>query len=65
MVDILKVADVYGAVYGIRIHICFLLIPLIIVDLIKSLKLLTPVSTTSNVLTLLGYVLVFFYFARR
>ncbi|CAG9130323.1 unnamed protein product [Plutella xylostella] len=59
--NIKQVADVYGAVYGIRIHICFLLIPLIIVDLIKSLKLLTPVSTTSNVLTLLGYVLVFFY----
>lgn len=35
--------------------------PLIIVNLVKNLKLMTPISTISNVMTIFGLILVFFY----
>lgn len=42
-------------------HIVFLLLPISIVNMVMDLKLLTPLSTISNFLTILGLLLVFFY----
>lgn len=46
---------------SLRLHLCFLIVPLTIMGLVKDLKLLTPFSSISNVVTLFGFILVFFY----
>lgn len=58
---ILQVCDYHGQEIPLRMHLCFLLIPLTIMGLVKDLKLLTPFSSISNVVTMLGFILVFFY----
>lgn len=42
-------------------HMCCELVPLILINLVKDLKLMTPMSTISNVVTVFGLILVFFY----
>ncbi|XP_023933886.2 proton-coupled amino acid transporter-like protein CG1139 [Bicyclus anynana] len=59
--NIKQVFDFYGKELPLRYHICFLLIPLTLMGLVKDLKLLTPFSSISNIVTLLGFILVFFY----
>ncbi|XP_034839562.1 proton-coupled amino acid transporter-like protein CG1139 [Maniola hyperantus] len=59
--NIKQVCDFYGQELSLRLHICFLLAPLTLMGLVKDLKLLTPFSSISNILTLLGLILVFFY----
>ncbi|XP_039764137.1 proton-coupled amino acid transporter-like protein CG1139 [Pararge aegeria] len=59
--NIKQVCDYYGQEISLRWHICFLLIPLTAMGLVKDLKLLTPFSSISNVVTLFGFILVFFY----
>lgn len=46
---------------SLRLHLCFLIVPLTVMGLVKDLKLLTPFSSISNVVTLFGFILVFFY----
>lgn len=58
---VLQVCHFHGIDYPIRVHMCFILGPLILINLVKNLKLLTPMSMVSNALTLLGLLLVFFY----
>lgn len=41
--------------------IVFVFPPLLVLSMIKDLKLLSPVSSTANITTLLGIILVFFY----
>ncbi|XP_045784561.1 proton-coupled amino acid transporter-like protein CG1139 isoform X3 [Maniola jurtina] len=59
--NIKQVCDYYGKELSLRLHICYLLLPLTLMSLVKDLKLLTPFSSISNILTLLGFILVFFY----
>ncbi|XP_045531125.1 proton-coupled amino acid transporter-like protein CG1139 [Pieris brassicae] len=59
--NVKQVFDFYGAEISLRAHLCVLLIPLTLLGLIKDLKLMTPLSTVSNVVTMLGFILVFFY----
>ncbi|CAH2103310.1 unnamed protein product [Euphydryas editha] len=56
-----QVFDFYGQEMSLRLHLCFLIVPLTIMGLVKDLKLLTPFSSISNVVTLFGFILVFFY----
>ncbi|KAG6461876.1 proton-coupled amino acid transporter-like protein CG1139 [Manduca sexta] len=56
-----QVCDYYGLELSIRIHLSCLLAPLTVLNLVKDLKLLTPLSTISNVVTVFGLILVFFY----
>lgn len=44
-----------------RMIIVFVFPPLLLLSMIKDLKLLSPVSSTANITTLLGIILVFFY----
>ncbi|XP_028171355.1 proton-coupled amino acid transporter-like protein CG1139 [Ostrinia furnacalis] len=59
--NVKQVCDFNDVVFSIRIHIAFQLGPQLLLNLIKNLKLLTPLSTISNVVTILGLILVFFY----
>ncbi|XP_053624624.1 proton-coupled amino acid transporter-like protein CG1139 isoform X2 [Plodia interpunctella] len=56
-----QVCDFYGFSLSLRLHMILMLPPLIIVNLVKNLKLMTPISTISNVMTIFGLILVFFY----
>ncbi|XP_052752676.1 proton-coupled amino acid transporter-like protein CG1139 [Galleria mellonella] len=46
---------------SLRLHLCLILGPLILINLIKDLKMMTPMSTVSNIVTIFGLILVFFY----
>lgn len=61
LTPLLQVCDFYGYDASIREHLCFVLGPLIIINLVKDLKLMTPLSTISNIVTIFGLILVFFY----
>lgn len=36
-------------------------VPLLVLNMVKNLKLLSPISSVSNLITLLGLILVFYY----
>ncbi|CAK1588266.1 unnamed protein product [Parnassius mnemosyne] len=59
--NIKQVLDFHGYELSLRTHICIVLAPLIIINLVKDLKLMTPLSSISNILTIFGLILVFFY----
>ncbi|XP_038216795.1 proton-coupled amino acid transporter-like protein CG1139 [Zerene cesonia] len=59
--NVKQVFDFYGEEMSLRMHLCFLLPPLTLLGLVKDLKLMTPLSTISNGVTMLGFILVFFY----
>ncbi|XP_004924926.1 proton-coupled amino acid transporter-like protein CG1139 [Bombyx mandarina] len=59
--NIKQVCDSYNLELGLRTHLCCILGPLIIVSMVKDLKVMTPFSSVSNVITILGLILVFFY----
>ncbi|XP_041986625.1 proton-coupled amino acid transporter-like protein CG1139 [Aricia agestis] len=56
-----QVCDFHGLRLALRWHIVYLIAPLIVICLIKDLRLLSPVSSVSNALTLLGLIILFFY----
>ncbi|CAK1554054.1 unnamed protein product [Leptosia nina] len=59
--NVKQVFDFYGREMSLRAHLCVLLAPLALLGLLKDLKLMTPLSTISNIVTMLGFILVFFY----
>ncbi|XP_050684194.1 proton-coupled amino acid transporter-like protein CG1139 isoform X2 [Leptidea sinapis] len=59
--NVKQVFDYYNQEVSLRIHLCYLLIPLTILGLVKDLKLMTPLSTLANAVTILGFLLVLFY----
>ncbi|CAH0402211.1 unnamed protein product [Chilo suppressalis] len=59
--NVKQVCDYYDYVHSLRMHMVFQLLPQILLNLIKTLKLLTPLSTISNLCTMLAFILVFFY----
>lgn len=48
-------------VLSLRVHMSIVLVPCILVNLVKDLKLMTPLSGISNIVTILGLILVFYY----
>ncbi|CAB3258805.1 unnamed protein product [Arctia plantaginis] len=56
-----QVFDYYGMTISLRLMITYLLPMEIVVNLVKNLKLLTPMSTFSNAVTLAGMGLIMFY----
>ncbi|XP_063373014.1 proton-coupled amino acid transporter-like protein CG1139 [Cydia amplana] len=59
--NVKQVCDYYGFEYSIRLHILMGLIPLLILNMMKSLKVLSPISFISNIITIFGLILVFYY----
>ncbi|KAJ0183599.1 hypothetical protein K1T71_000022 [Dendrolimus kikuchii] len=59
--NVKQVCDYYGWEMSLRLHLCYVLAPQILLNLVKDLKWLTPLSSISNIVTIFGLLLVFFY----
>lgn len=57
----MQVADVYMTVLDDRIWMLILLLPLILINMIRNLKLLAPFSQLANVITFVGLSIVMYY----
>ncbi|XP_014485452.1 PREDICTED: proton-coupled amino acid transporter 1-like, partial [Dinoponera quadriceps] len=60
-VHIKQVADQYGDPLDISTHMLILLLPLILINYIRNLKLLTPFSMLANVITFVGLAMTLVY----
>lgn len=56
-----QVTDYYWQPLAISTHMCILLVPLILINYIRNLKLLAPFSTLANLITLVGLGMVLSY----
>lgn len=52
--SIKQIVDEYLVVLDVRLHMCFILIPLFLLYSIRTLKTLAPFSTFANLLLLVG-----------
>ncbi|XP_013144910.1 PREDICTED: proton-coupled amino acid transporter 4-like [Papilio polytes] len=59
--NVKQICDFHGYEASLRLHLCFVLVPTILLNLVKDLKLMTPLSSISNIVTIFGLILVFFY----
>ncbi|XP_075151679.1 proton-coupled amino acid transporter-like protein acs [Haematobia irritans] len=59
--NIKEVIDHYFIKLDVRIYLMLLLIPMILLNLVKNLKYLTPVSLFAAILTVTGLAISFFY----
>ncbi|XP_049786169.1 proton-coupled amino acid transporter-like protein CG1139 [Schistocerca cancellata] len=55
------VVDQYSHGLDLRIYMLILLVPLIIINMVRNLKLLAPFTTLANILTLIGFCSTFYY----
>ncbi|XP_067613238.1 proton-coupled amino acid transporter-like protein CG1139 [Eurosta solidaginis] len=59
--SIKQIVDEYLIVLDLRIHMCFLLVPLLLIYSIRNLKFLAPFSAVANVLLLTGLGIVLYF----
>ncbi|KAI4484562.1 proton-coupled amino acid transporter-like protein CG1139 [Polistes fuscatus] len=59
--NIKQVADQYWEPLDIQIHMFILLLPLILINYIRNLKLLAPFSTLANIITFIGLGMIIVY----
>ncbi|XP_055910080.1 proton-coupled amino acid transporter-like protein CG1139 [Eupeodes corollae] len=59
--SIKQIVDEYLIVLDIRIHMCFVLVPLFLIFSIRQLKHLVPFSSFANVLMFIGFGVVLYY----
>lgn len=59
--SIKQIVDEYLVVLDVRLHMCFILIPLFLLYSIRTLKTLAPFSTFANLLLLVGFGIVLYY----
>ncbi|XP_014206432.1 proton-coupled amino acid transporter-like protein CG1139 [Copidosoma floridanum] len=59
--NIKQVADHYTTPLDVKIHMLILLVPLIIINYIRNLKLLAPFSSFANVITFVGLGMILVY----
>lgn len=52
--SIKQLVDEYLVVLDVRLHMCFLIIPLMLIFSIRNLKVLAPFSSAANVLLFVG-----------
>ncbi|KAL1117152.1 hypothetical protein AAG570_004479 [Ranatra chinensis] len=45
----------------VRMYMVFILIPLILINWVRNLKFLAPLSTIANIITFVGFVIIFYY----
>nr|CAD7445233.1 unnamed protein product [Timema bartmani] len=55
------VCDVYLPPLDVRVFMVFLLLPLILINWIRNLKLLAPFSTAANIITFVGFGIILYY----
>ncbi|XP_037938181.1 proton-coupled amino acid transporter-like protein CG1139 [Teleopsis dalmanni] len=59
--SIKQIVDEHLTVLDVRIHMCFLLVPLFIIYSIRNLRLLAPFSSAANLLLLVGFGVILYY----
>lgn len=59
--NIKKVADTYMTALDERVWMLILLLPLILINMIRNLKLLAPFSQVANIITFIGLGIVMYY----
>lgn len=59
--SIKQIVDEYLVVLDLRLHMCFVIIPLFVIFSIRQLKHLVPFSTFANVLMFFGFGVVLYY----
>lgn len=59
--NIKQVADYYWEPLDVRIYMCFLLIPLVLITYIRNLKLLAPFSQLANIITFVAIGITLYY----
>nr|CAD7430353.1 unnamed protein product [Timema monikensis] len=59
--NIKEVCDVYLPPLDVRVFMVFLLLPLILINWIRNLKLLAPFSTAANIITFVGFGIILYY----
>lgn len=52
--SIKQLVDEYLVVWDVRIHMCILVVPLLLIFCIRNLKLLAPFSSAANLLLFVG-----------
>ncbi|XP_047115945.1 proton-coupled amino acid transporter-like protein CG1139 [Schistocerca piceifrons] len=59
--NIKDVVDVYYSGLDLRIYMLILLLPLILINMVRNLKLLAPFTTLASLLTVAGFGITFYY----
>ncbi|KAH8274488.1 hypothetical protein KR018_006845, partial [Drosophila ironensis] len=59
--SIKQLVDQYIVVWDVRIHMCIIIVPLLLIYSIKNLKLLAPFSSAANLLLFLGFGIILYY----
>ncbi|EDX08900.1 proton-coupled amino acid transporter-like protein CG1139 [Drosophila simulans] len=59
--SIKQLVDEYLVVWDVRIHMCIIIVPLLLIYSIKNLKLLAPFSSAANLLLLVGFGIILYY----
>lgn len=57
----LQVADYHIYEMDVRVYMCILLIPFMLINSVKNLKFLAPFSTLANVVTVISFSLIGYY----
>ncbi|EDV50262.1 proton-coupled amino acid transporter-like protein CG1139 [Drosophila erecta] len=59
--SIKQLVDEYLVVWDVRLHMCIIIVPLMLIYSIKNLKLLAPFSSAANLLLLVGFCIILYY----
>ncbi|KAG8232777.1 hypothetical protein J437_LFUL013257 [Ladona fulva] len=59
--NVKDVVDYYASKLDVRIYMLILLIPFILINCVRNLKLLAPFSTVANAVTLIGFGITLYY----
>ncbi|XP_030373118.1 proton-coupled amino acid transporter-like protein CG1139 [Scaptodrosophila lebanonensis] len=59
--NIKQLVDEYLIVLDIRLHMCFLIVPLMLIYSVRNLKLLAPFSSVANVFMFAGFGIILYY----
>ncbi|EDW18292.2 proton-coupled amino acid transporter-like protein CG1139 [Drosophila mojavensis] len=59
--SIKQLVDEYLVVLDVRLHMCFLIIPLMLIFSIRNLKVLAPFSSAANLLLFVGFGIILYY----
>ncbi|XP_068141882.1 proton-coupled amino acid transporter-like protein CG1139 [Drosophila tropicalis] len=59
--SIKQLVDEYLVVWDVRLHMCLIIVPLLLIYSIRNLKLLAPFSTAANLLLFVGFGIILYY----
>ncbi|XP_025834845.1 proton-coupled amino acid transporter-like protein CG1139, partial [Agrilus planipennis] len=63
--NVKSVCDTYFPEMSVSIYMLMFLLPLILINWVRNLKRLAPFCTAANVITLIGYAIIFYYIIRN